>query len=100
MIPLSYYLTLSAILFSIGIYGVLTKRNAIIVLMSIEIMLNATNINFVAFSSYSANLSGWVFALFSIAIAAAEVAVGLAIFLSLYKTRGTIDVKEIKLLRW
>lgn len=105
MIPLSYFLMLSAILFSIGIYGALTKRNAIIVLMSIELMLNAVNINFIAFSVYSTGSpystnSGMVFVLLIIAIAAAEVAVGLAIFLSLYRRRGTIDLTEIKLLRW
>ena len=73
MIPLNYYLVLSAMLFCIGIYGVLTKKNAIYVLMSIEIMLNSVNINFVAFSTYNGDMSGQVFALFSIALAAAEV---------------------------
>ena len=100
MIPLTHYLILSAMLFCIGIYGVLTKKNAIYVLMSIEIMLNAVNINFVAFSAYSGDVSGQIFALFSIALAAAEVAIGLAIFLLLYKRYGTVELRNIKLLRW
>ena len=100
MIPMEYFLALGAILFLIGAFGVLTKRNAIIVLMSIEIMLNAANINFVTFSSYFNDVKGQIFALFSIAIAAAEVAVGLAILLNLNRAKGTIDLDEINLLRW
>ncbi|NLK25391.1 MAG: NADH-quinone oxidoreductase subunit NuoK [Euryarchaeota archaeon] len=100
MIPLEYFIGLSAILFVIGVIGVLVKRNAIVVLMSIELMLNAANINFVAFSAFTANLNGAVFALISIAIAAAEVAVGLAIVMNLYKTRDTISLDQINLLRW
>lgn len=100
MITIEYFLGLSAILFIIGAYGVLTKKNAIIVLMCVELMLNAANINFVAFSAYSGNLNGQIFALVSIAIAAAEVAVGLAIIMNLYKTRDTISLDEINLLRW
>lgn len=102
MIPFEYFLGLSAILFAIGALGVLVKRNAIVVLMCVELMLNAANINFVAFSAYSptGDLTGQVFALFSIAIAAAEVAVGLAIIMNLYKTRDTISLDEINLLRW
>ncbi len=100
MIPIEYFLGLSAILFVIGAYGVLTKRNAIVVLMCIELMLNAANINFVTFASFNGDASGYVFALFSIAVAAAEVAVGLAIVMNLYKTRDTVDLEEINLLRW
>jgi NADH-quinone oxidoreductase subunit K len=106
MITIEYWLILSSLLFAIGAYGVLTRKNAIVVLMSIEIMLNAANINFVAFSSYHERLhgfpdpSGQVFALFSIAIAAAEVAVGLAILLSVYRRYQTIDVDKINILRW
>jgi NADH-quinone oxidoreductase subunit K len=100
MIPLEYFLALAAILFVIGAYGVLTKRNAIVVLMSIELMLNAANINFVAFSSFYNDVKGQIFALFSIAVAAAEVAVGLAILLALSKARDTINLDEINLLRW
>jgi NADH-quinone oxidoreductase subunit K len=100
MIPLSYYLILSAMLFGVGIYGVLSKRNAVVVLMSIEIMLNAVNLNFVAFAHYNGDIAGQVYALFLIAIGAAEVAVGIAIFLLLYKRFDTIQVQKIKLLRW
>jgi len=106
MITIEYWLILSSLLLSIGAYGVLTRKNAIVVLMSIEIMLNAANINFVAFSSYHRGLhgvtdpSGQVFALFSIAIAAAEVAVGLAILLSVYRRYKTIDVDKLNILRW
>ncbi len=100
MIPLSYYLILSAMLFGVGIYGVLSKRNAVVVLMSIEIMLNAVNLNFVAFAHYNGDIAGQVYALFLIAIGAAEVAVGIAIFLLLYKRFDTIQVQNIKLLRW
>jgi len=100
MIPIEYFLGLSAILFVIGAYGVLSKRSAIVVLMCVELMLNAANINFVAFSAFTGNLNGAVFALISIAIAAAEVAVGLAIIMNLYKTRDTIRLDEINLLRW
>lgn len=100
MIAIEYFLSLSAILFAIGAMGVLVKKNAIVVLMCIELMLNAANINFVAFSAYYGDLTGQVFALVSIAIAAAEVAVGLAIIMNLYKTRDTIGLDEISLLRW
>ncbi|NLT37859.1 MAG: NADH-quinone oxidoreductase subunit NuoK [Methanomassiliicoccus sp.] len=100
MIPIEYFLGLSAILFAIGAMGVLVKKNAIVVLMCIELMLNAANINFVAFSAYYNDLTGQVFALVSIAIAAAEVAVGLAIIMNLYKTRDTIGLDEVSLLRW
>lgn len=100
MIAIEYFLGLSAILFAIGAMGVLVKKNAIVVLMCIELMLNAANINFVAFSAYYNDLTGQVFALVSIAIAAAEVAVGLAIIMNLYKTRDTIGLDEVSLLRW
>lgn len=106
MIPIEYWVIFSTLLFSVGAYGVLTRKNAIVVLMSIEIMLNAANINLVAFSSYHTTLhgisdaSGQAFALFSIAIAAAEVAVGLAIILSVYRRYRTIDVDKINILRW
>ncbi len=106
MIPIEYWLVFSSLLFSIGAYGVLTRRNAIVVLMCIEIMLNSANINLVMFSSYHSVLhdgidpSGQVFTLFSIAIAAAEVAVGLAILLSVYRRYQTIEVDKINILRW
>ena len=106
MIEIMYWLIFSSLLFSIGAYGVLTRKNAIVVLMCIEIMLNAANINLVMFSSYhtvlhgTADASGQAFALFSIAIAAAEVAVGLAIILSVYRRYQTIDVEKINIRRW
>jgi NADH-quinone oxidoreductase subunit K len=108
VIPIEYWLILSSLLFAIGAYGVLGRKNAIVVLMSIEIMLNAANINLVAFSRYHTVLhpladkdaTGQVFALFSIAIAAAEVAVGLAILLTVYRRYQTIDVDKINILRW
>ena len=100
MIPQEYFLVLASILFVIGAYGVLTRKNAIVVLMCIELMLNAANINFVTFAAFRNDAAGQVFALFSIAIAAAEVAVGLAILLNLQKMQDTINLEDIKLLRW
>ncbi len=101
MIPLIYYLVLASILFAIGAYGVLTKRNAVRVLMAIEIMMNASIINLVAFSVYmpSANITGQVFALFAIAIAAAEASIGLAIFILVFRLHGTINIQKIRRLR-
>lgn len=100
MIPLEFVLIISSVLFVIGAAGVILKKNAIMVLMSIEIMLNAANINLVAFSSYFGDATGQGFALFSFGIAAAEVTIGLAILLNLNKLRKTVDVDEINLLRW
>src|SRR5690606_39940716 len=91
---LNQFLLLSSILFSIGVYGVIVRRNGVLVLMSIELLLNAVNINFVAFSTYWGP-SGQVFALFDIAIAAAEVGVGLAIVLLIYRNRRSINVDEL-----
>ena len=101
-IGLEHYLMLSAILFSIGLYGALAKRNAIIILMSIELMLNAVNIAMVAFSRYIVPLllTGQVFAIFIIVVAAAEAAVGLAIILAIYRSRETIDATKIDLMKW
>jgi NADH-quinone oxidoreductase subunit K len=98
---LSAFLTVAAILFCIGLYGALTKRNMVIVLLSIELMLNAVNLNLVAFSKYGVvpNLQGQVFALFSIAIAAAEAAVAIAILLAFYRQRVTTNTDEINELR-
>lgn len=102
IIGLQHYLILSAILFSIGLYGVLAKRNAVIILMCIELMLNAVNITLVAFSRYvvPAMLTGQVFAIFVIVVAAAEVAVGLAIIFAIYRGLEDIDVSKIDLLKW
>ena len=101
-IGLEHYLILSAILFSIGLYGVLTRRNAIIILISIELMLNAVNIAMVAFSRYIVPLilTGQVFAIFIIVVAAAETAVGLAIIIAIYRNRDTIDAAQIDLMKW
>lgn len=100
MIRLPLALLFSAALFSIGVYGVLARRNAVMVLMAIELMLNAVNVNLVAFSQYLADLAGQLFALFVIAVAAAEVGIGLAIVILVYRNRETINVDEVNLLRW
>ena len=100
MVPLSYYLILSAIVFTTGVVGVLIRRNIIIILLSIELMLNATNINFVAFSYYLQNIAGQVFVFFALTVAAAEVAVGLAIIIALYRSKASINVDEFQLLKW
>jgi NAD(P)H-quinone oxidoreductase subunit 4L len=98
-VGLNQYLILSAFLFCTGIYGVLARKNAVLVLMSIELMLNAVNINLVAFSAYRANVAGQVFALFVITIAAAEVGVGLAIVLLIYRNEHTSDLDEVDQLK-
>ncbi len=101
MIPLSWYLVVAAALFCTGLYGVLARRNAIGILMGVELMLNAVNLNLVAFWRYinPSNVSGLVFAIFVIAVAAAEAAVGLAIIISIYRTRDTVNVEEVDLMR-
>lgn len=99
-IPVSYYVILSAIVFVTGVVGVLIRRNIIAILLSIELMLNATNINFVAFSDHLQDLGGQVFVFFALTVAAAEVAVGLAIIIALHRSRSTINVEEINLLKW
>ncbi|MDW8102344.1 MAG: NADH-quinone oxidoreductase subunit NuoK [Anaerolineae bacterium] len=101
MIPLSWYLLVAAALFCIGLYGVLARRNAIGILMGVELMLNAVNLNLVAFWRYinPSDLSGLVFAIFVIAVAAAEAAVGLAIIISIYRNRDTVNVEEVDLMR-
>jgi NADH-quinone oxidoreductase subunit K len=99
-IPLSYYLILSALIFVTGVVGVLIRRNIIIILLSVELMLNATNINFVAFSGYFHNIAGQVFVFFALTVAAAEVAVGLAIIIALHRSRSTINVDDFQLLKW
>lgn len=92
---LNQFLLLSAVLFCAGVYGVLAKRNAVIVLMSIELILNAVNINLVAFGAHNGTVAGAVFALFVIAVAAAEVGVGLAIVLLIYRNRRSVDLDEV-----
>ena len=100
MVPLSHYLALGAIMFVIGAAGVLMRRNAIIILLSIELMLNAVNITFVAFSRQWGDMAGQVFAIFVITVAAAEAAVGLAILISLNRDKSVLNVDEVNLLKW
>lgn len=100
MISLTHYLVLSAILFAIGVVGVLIRRNAIMILLAVEIILNAANLSFVAFSRFNNSLDGQIFVFFIMTIAAAEVAVGLAILLVLFRSKRTIDTNQIKSLRW
>ena len=99
---LEHYLVLSAILFSIGLYGVLAKRNAVIVLMCIEIMLNAVNIAMVAFSRFITPIAmtGQVFSIFIMIVAAAEAAVGVGIIMAIYRNRDSINIDEINLMKW
>ncbi len=99
-VPPVLYLILSGILFTIGAIGVLTRRNAIVVFMCIEMMLNAVNLTFVTVSRFLQSLDGVVFAFFVMAVAAAEAAVGLAIFVMIYRSRETVNVDEINLLKW
>lgn len=98
---LASYLTLAAILFCIGLYGALTKKNGVIVLLCIELMLNAVNINLVAFAKYGLvpGMTGQIFTLFTITVAAAEAAVGLAILIGLYRNRGTTDVNDMDIMK-
>jgi NADH-quinone oxidoreductase subunit K len=100
MISSSFYLILSAILFTVGVVGVLTRRNAIVVLMCIELMLNSVNLTFVAFSRYLASMAGQVFVLMTVAVAAAEVAVGLGLLIALYRGKKTVDIDDINILKW
>lgn len=100
--PIQWVLLLSCFLFSVGIYGVLARRNAVIVLMSIELMLNAVNINLVAFNAMlrEIHLLGQIFALFVITVAAAELGVGLAIVILIYRNRTTVSIDEVSLMKW
>jgi NADH-quinone oxidoreductase subunit K len=100
MVPLHYYLAVSAILFTLGVLGVLVRRNAIVIFMSIELMLTAANLSFVAFSRHMEALDGQLFVFFVMVVAAAEVTVGLAIIVTLYRNWGSIFVDRINLLKW
>ena len=102
MVPLSWYLILSAALFSIGLFGVLSRRNAIAILLGIELMLNSVNVNLAAFWRYgdTANIAGQVFAIIVFAVAAAEVSVGLALVISVYRSRNTVIADELDLMKW
>jgi NADH-quinone oxidoreductase subunit K len=99
MVPTSYYVALSAILFVLGVAGVLTRRNAIIIFMSVELMLNSANLAFVAFARQFAALDGQIFVFFVMTVAAAEVAVGLALIVTIFRTKRSIDVDEVNALK-
>lgn len=100
MVPTSHFLILGAILFAIGVCGVLTRKNGIVIFMSIELMINAVNLTFLAYARDLHSLHGLIFVFFIMAIAAAEAAVGLAIFIALFRHRETIDVDEANLMHW
>ncbi|MFD2874592.1 NADH-quinone oxidoreductase subunit NuoK [Mucilaginibacter ximonensis] len=99
-VPLNAYITLSAVIFSIGVIGVLLRRNAIVIFMSVELMLNAVNLLLTAFSVYLGDASGQVFVFFIMALAAAEVAIGLAIIVMIYRNTNSIDIKVLNRLKW
>jgi NADH-quinone oxidoreductase subunit K len=99
MVPISYYLVLAAVLFSVGVGSFLIKRNVITIFMSIELMLNAVNLTFVAFAHMWGNLNGQIFVFFVMVVAAAEAAVGLAIIIAIFRTRETLSVDEVDLLK-
>lgn len=102
MVPLSWFLILAAALFCVGLFGVLTRRNAVAILMGVELMLNAVNINLLAFWRYGSptDITGQAFAVMVFAVAAAEVAVGLALVISVYRRRRTVVAEEINLMKW
>ncbi len=100
MVPLAYYLILSALLFAIGVVGVLINRNAILIFMSIEIMLNAVNLSLIAFSQFMGSPAGQVIVFLVMAVAAAEAAVGLAIIVVIHRTRKSINVDDVNLMKW
>ena len=100
MIPLDFYLILSAFMFCVGVLGVLVRRNAIIVFMSIELMLNSVNLSLIAFSSFLGDPTGQMLVFFVMTVAAAEAAVGLAIIIALFRNRQSINIDEINILKW
>jgi len=100
MVPLNYYLTLSAVVFGIGVIGVLVRRNLIVVLMSIELMLNAVNLTFIAFARFMGSMDGQVIVFFVMAVAAAEAVIGLAIIIAVFRHRQSLDPQDMQLLRW
>jgi NADH-quinone oxidoreductase subunit K len=100
MVPISWYLALSAVLFAIGTVGVLVRRNVIVIFMAIELMLNAVNLTFVAFARQFGNVDGQVVVFFVMVVAAAEAAVGLAIIIAAFRNRPTVNVDELNLLKW
>ena len=100
MVEIDWFLGLSAILFTIGIIGVLIRRNAIVVFMCVELMLNAVNLTLISFSSYHGNIDGQILVFFALAVAAAEAVIGLAIIIAIFRNNLTVDVGKINLLRW
>ncbi|MBK9099164.1 MAG: NADH-quinone oxidoreductase subunit NuoK [bacterium] len=98
--PIEYYLILSAFMFTVGIVGVLTRRNAIVVFMCIELMLNSANLTLITFSSYLGDVGGQLFVFFVMAVAAAEAAVGLAIIIAIYRNKLTVNIDQINILKW
>jgi NADH-quinone oxidoreductase subunit K len=100
MVPIHHYLFLGAALFTIGVIGVLTRKNILVILMSIELMMNAVNINLIAFSRHLGQTSGQVFAIFVITVAAAEAAVGLGIVIAMFRNKETMNINEIDLMKW
>ncbi|MFO7766650.1 MAG: NADH-quinone oxidoreductase subunit NuoK [Pelovirga sp.] len=100
MITVTHYLLLSAILFAIGTFGVLTRKNAIVVFMCIEVMLNAVNLTFVALSRHVGNMDGQIFVFFVMTVAAAEAAVGLALIIAFYRNKESLDVDDFNMLKW
>ncbi len=100
MITLQHYLVLSAILFALGIVGVMFRRNLIVILMSLDLMLNAVNLTFIAFARYLDSVEGQIFVLFIMVVAAAEVAVGLAIAVAIFRESGSIDINDVNLMKW
>ncbi|MCX7876623.1 MAG: NADH-quinone oxidoreductase subunit NuoK [Melioribacteraceae bacterium] len=99
-IPMEYYLVLSALMFTVGVAGVLIRRNAIVVFMSIELMLNSANLTFVTFSSYLGNSIGQIFVFFVMTVAAAEAAVGLAIIIAIFRNKLSVNIDEINIFKW
>ena len=100
MISIDWYLALSAVLFCIGLIGVLIRKNAIVIFMCVELMLNAVNVSLVSFSSYFGNVDGQIFVFFALAVAASEAVVGLAIIIAIFRNNLSVDVSKINLLRW
>lgn len=100
MVGIDWYLALSAILFTIGIFGVLIRRNAIVVFMCVELMLNAVNLSLIAFSAYHGDIAGQILVFFSLAVAAAEAVVGLAIIIAIFRNNLSVDIMKVNLLRW
>jgi NADH-quinone oxidoreductase subunit K len=100
MVPLSHYLLLSAVIFTIGVFGVIIRRNLIVILMSVELMLNAVNLTFIAFSRFLGSTAGQAMVFFVMAVAAAEAVIGLAIIVSVYRHRQSLDPQAMQLLKW